>query len=174
MKPAKTIVCVLFLAVFLASAHPAGAEGLPAEGGVLPELSPSFVLPKPRDGAVIIQIFSMYCPYCQRNAPTVNRLYEKILSDPRLRDKLRLVGIGVGNSPFEVDLFRNRYRVAFPLYPDGDYRVHKKLGEPRTPYFIVVKINPDGTHRIVYSRLGEIGDPEAFLNEVLNLTGLKK
>jgi len=163
---------VLMLMMFFAGSL-SNAASLPAVGGILPDLSPGFSLPKPKDGVVIIEIFSMYCPYCQREAPNVNKLYNKIQANPNLKSKIRLVGIGVGNSAYEVDVFRKKYSISFPLYSDGDFRIHKLLGEPRTPYFIGVKINPDGSHRIFYSKLGELGDVDKFLDEMIRLSGLK-
>ncbi len=166
------ISIVLMLMMFFAGSL-SNAASLPAVGGILPDLSPGFSLPKPKDGVVIIEIFSMYCPYCQREAPNVNKLYNKIQANPNLKSKIRLVGIGVGNSAYEVDVFRKKYSISFPLYSDGDFRIHKLLGEPRTPYFIGVKINPDGSHRIFYSKLGELGDVDKFLDEMIRLSGLK-
>jgi len=36
-----------------------------------------------------------------------------------------------------------------------------------------VKINPDGSHQVFYSRLGSIEKNENFLNEIISLSGLK-
>ncbi len=164
-------IMLMFMMLLIGTASPAAS--LPAVGGVLPDLSPNFSLPKPNDGVLIIEIFSMYCPYCQKEAPNVNKLYDKIQASPNLKSRMRLVGIGVGNSAYEVDVFRKKYNINFPLYADGDFKIHKKLGEPRTPYFIGIKINPDGSHRIFYSKLGELGAVDKFLDEMIRLSGLK-
>ena len=159
---------IMLMLVIILGGSMGWTASLPVVGGVLPDLSPNFSLPKPNDGVVIIEIFSMYCPYCQKEAPNVNKLYDKIQASPNLKSKIRLVGIGVGNSAYEVDVFRKKYSVRFPLYSDGDFKIHQKLGEPRTPYFIGVKINLDGSHRIFYSKLGEFGDVDAFLEKYMN------
>ncbi len=44
------------------------------------------------------------------------------------------------------------------------------IGEVRTPYFIAVKIKPDGTHRVIYSKLGGIKDVAKFLDLILGLS----
>lgn len=173
MKKVKYVISMMLMFTILLIGTAGTAASLPAVGGVLPDLSPNFNLPKPKDGVVIIEIFSMYCPYCQREAPNVNKLYDKIQANGNLKSKIRLVGIGVGNSAYEVDVFRKKYSVRFPLYSDGDFKIHKSLGEPRTPYFIGVKINPDGSHSVFYSKLGELGDVDAFLAEMIRLSGLK-
>lgn len=136
--------------------------------------SGAFKIPQIRAKTVVVEIFSMYCPYCQKDAPHVNSLYNRIENDPALKGKIKLLGIGAGNSEYEVGVFKNKYNVPFPLFPDGDFKIHKLLGEVRTPYFIGVKINPDGSHQVFYSRLGAIeGTEEKFLNEMIALSGLK-
>jgi thiol-disulfide isomerase/thioredoxin len=138
--------------------------GLPDKG--------QFTIPKIKAEVVLIEFFSMYCPYCQDAAPTVNQFYSKIENNSNLKKKIRLIGIGVGNSPYEVDVFRKKYDIGFPLFPDADFSIHKLLGEVRTPYFIGIKIMEDGTHHIFYSKLGGFDDVDKFLDLMVQLSGL--
>ncbi|MBN1932280.1 MAG: redoxin domain-containing protein [Desulfobacterales bacterium] len=162
----------------------------PKEGELLPEI----VLPAPQDAdgqrylgvsgsqtfsvfdiqaeVVIIQIFSMYCPYCQADAPFVNELYHQIQKSPQIKDKIKLLGIGVGNSRFEVDFFRKKYDVAFPLFPDDKFVIHKQMGEVRTPYFIGIRKHPDGSWKVFYSKLGGVKNADDFLKTIRKLSGL--
>jgi len=132
-----------------------------------------FKIPQINTRVAIIEIFSMYCPHCQREAPEINRLYSIIENNRDLRDRIKLIGIGVGNSSFEVGVFRKRYDIAFPLISDQDFSMHKALGEIRTPYFLGVKINDDGTHEVFYSKLGGFKGAEVFLELIIQLSGLK-
>jgi thiol-disulfide isomerase/thioredoxin len=122
---------------------------------------------------VIIEIFSMYCPYCQKEAPLVNDLYKAIGKNPGLKEKIKIIGIGAGNTAFEIDIFREKYSIPFPLFTDDSFVVHKKVGEVRTPYFFVLKMNADGSNRIIYSKVGTIQDPAQFLNLIVDEAGLK-
>jgi peroxiredoxin len=120
---------------------------------------------------LIVQIFSMYCPHCQKEAPNVNALYRAISASPGIKARVKVLGIGAGNSSFEVNAFRDLYRIKFPLIPDSDFRLHKILGEVRTPYFFVLLKKPTAL-QVVYSREGGIEDPDSFLKLVCTRTGI--
>ncbi len=121
---------------------------------------------------VIVEIYSMYCPYCQHEAPNVNRLYRLIQSDPRLKGKIKMIGIGAGNSPFEIEVYRKKYRVPFPLFPDEKFNVHHRWGRTRTPYFIGALLKSGRRPRVIYDRLGTLGDLRALLDRVARAAGL--
>lgn len=134
----------------------------------------TFLLSQVDAEVLLIQIFSMYCPHCQREAPNVNRLYENIRNDERLRDRLKIVGIGAGNSAFEVDYFRQSYTIPFPLFEDPEFNIHKQFNGVRIPYFAGVKKAGDGTGmRVVFSHLGGLGNVESFLESIVDQAGLK-
>jgi peroxiredoxin len=195
MKKLSLLLTILFIsfAFFSVLNLPvSAAKEPPAEGGQLPAIqlpipkSPeqknylglkgegSFTISQIKAKAVIIEIFSMYCPYCQNEAPRVNELYNAIENKPDFKGQIKIIGIGAGNTPMEVDIFRKKYQIAFPLFPDVDYSIHKVCGEVRTPYFIGVKINDNGTHEVIYSKLGSIEDANKFLELIIKLSGLKK
>jgi peroxiredoxin len=100
-------------------------------------------------------------------------MFRKIESDPKLKGKVKLIGIGVGNSSFEVKHFKKVYNIPFPLFPDGEFVIHKKLGQVRTPYFIGVKILADGNHQVYYSKLGGAKDADTLMQWLLKGSGLE-
>ncbi len=126
----------------------------------------SFSLSQVKADIVIVEILSMYCPFCQAEAPDVNELYALIEADPKLKGKVKIIGIVAGNTVLERDIFRDKFQVPFPLIPDGDFVLHKAMGEARTPYFMGVRLE-EGTARVFYSRLGAFEDPASFLALIL-------
>lgn len=167
------------------------ANRVPVRGGTLPQIrlpipkdtgeksylrisgERYFKIPQIKATIVIIEIFSLYCPVCQTSAPEVNALYEMIEQVPDLKGRIKVIGIGAGNSILEVHTFKEKYNVPFPLFPDQDFAIHKDLGEVRTPYFIVAKIKKDQSFAVVYSEEGAFGEAEVFLQQILRASVLK-
>ncbi len=118
---------------------------------------------------VIVELFSMYCPHCQKHAPRVNELYTLIKARDELRDTVRVIGIGVGNSPYEVEIFRRKYTVAFPLFDDKDYHVYNTFKGIVTPYFLGIVRNATGERALFYARPGGFTDAREFLDLMLDL-----
>lgn len=187
LAPLAVTVLLFSIVVYpaLAANKPPGkGEGLPVINLPIPKnpdeknylgLSGSghFKIPQIKAKAVIVEFFSMYCPICQKDAPGVNELYRLIEKNPEIKNKVKLIGIGAGNSPYEVEVYKKTYDVPFPLFPDKDFVIHQACGEVRTPYYMVVKMNEDGTHQIVHSQLGDYPGAEKFLEIILNASGLK-
>jgi peroxiredoxin len=188
----KKLTSIALMMILLTTALTAAAANPPPQiGSVFPEMklnkptqpgelkylglsgNGTFSVSDVKVQAVIVQIFSMYCPYCQKDAPNVNRLFGLIENNPDLKGKIKIIGIGAGNSPFEVATFKKKYKVEFPLIPDADFKIHKIIGEVRTPYFMVLKMNSAKKVEVVYSKLGAQEDIEAFLNDIIKLADVK-
>jgi thiol-disulfide isomerase/thioredoxin len=123
---------------------------------------------------VIIEIFSLYCTKCQKIAPEVDKLYYLIESNPDLKNKIKLIGIGAGNSHYEVDVFKKTFHTPFPLFLDDDFTIHKALGDVRTPYFIAVKISQNGTDEVIYSELDRFEEAQVFLKFIVGASNLRE
>ena len=134
----------------------------------------SFKLSQIKAELLIIEIFSMYCPYCQKEAPNVNELYSIISGRDDIKDKIRIIGIGAGNTPLEVDVFRKKYAVEFPLFSDESFSVHTATGGVRTPYFFVIRTSAGEPGVIVYSNVGTLHDPGQFLDLIMIKSSLKQ
>jgi peroxiredoxin len=191
MKKGRILVtCLLFFLGLFST--PLWAGGQPKKGDTLPPIMLSvpeaavqreylglsqgktFRLEDIKAKVLIVEIFSMYCPHCQVEAPVVNRLYRKIEADPLLKQNIRLIGIGMGNSAFEVNTFREKFAIPFPLFPDPDFKVHNALGKVRTPFFIGIDQRSKGMGRILLTQLGGFGSVDEFLHRIFQASGLKE
>ena len=116
---------------------------------------------------VILVAFSMYCPHCQREAPVLNEL-NALIQSRGLANDIKLIGVGIGNSDFEVQVFRDKYATTFPLFSDPDFTINKEIGEVGTPFFYVLAMNPEKKEiRVAKTLLGRMKSAQTFLDQVL-------
>jgi len=149
------------------SADQSAYLGLPAPGKTqrLSKIKAPFVL---------LEVFSMYCPHCQREAPVINELYN-LIAKRGLAGKIKVVGLGAGNSLDEVEIFRVKYDLLFPLFSDPNLTAHQAVGGVGTPYFYLVARDPKtGALTVKLSRLGRMASPERFLDDLVNAAGLSQ
>jgi peroxiredoxin len=147
-------------------AHEAAYLGLPA--GVK-----AFRLSQIKAEALLVEVFSMYCPRCQASAKSVNAVFERLTALPQGK-KLKMLGLGAGNSAFEVDAFRKQYEIPLPLFQDGDYALHKAFGTVLTPAYMVLKPAPGGKgFQVLFFQEGVFTDGQAFLDLVLRASGVQ-
>jgi peroxiredoxin len=132
-----------------------------------------FTIPEIKANVVIVYFFSFYCRFCPTQVVYVNELYRVIDKNPDLKKKIKLIGIGIGNTSMEVDEYKETNRIPFPLIPDTDFSIHKAYGEIMTPYFFVVRIKEDGTHGVVFCTY-VFNDVNEFLKIILKKSGLTK
>jgi peroxiredoxin len=127
----------------------------------------TFKIGQVKANLLLVEIFSMYCPICQAEAPKVNKLYQSLKKNSKHAEKTKVLGIGTGNSQYEVDVFKKRFEIPFPLVPDPKFSMEKALNTKiRTPTFIAAKILPSSHLKIVYTHVGPLGDVEEFIQKL--------
>lgn len=121
---------------------------------------------------LVIELFSMYCPYCQKEAPLVNEFYELIRQREDKGVKVKIIGLGASNSQFEVEHFATTYEVSFPLFPDKDMSLYKALGGDGTPGFVGFKLKDSDPPVNVLRNSGGFYNAEDFYQDILQNSGL--
>lgn len=146
-------------------------EGYRAYLGLKGEPGETFSLKDIDADVLLIELFSMYCPFCQEEAANVNSLYEAMLGISTPGFSVKIIGLGANNSAFEIDHFRTTYDIKFPLFPDQDLSIFNLLGGKGTPGFIGCRRNADSTYSVVLRQSGGFFQVEEFLNELLQKSG---
>jgi thiol-disulfide isomerase/thioredoxin len=133
-----------------------------------------FKITQIKSPVIIIEVLSTDCPHCRNTAPKLNELYLAIQARPDLKEKIKIIGI-VDKGTNEVDLFRARYKVPFPLFSDQDGSISQKLGVKYLPKFIGVKNNDDGITEEFYRKTGEFWfwNANSFLEKIIKLSKLE-
>lgn len=132
-----------------------------------------FEIPDMKADIVIIELLSMYCPYCQSEAPLINTLADLAMAEQENGITIRVLGIGASNTEFEVGFFRDNFSVSFPIFPDQSLEIYDKLKGEGTPGFVAVSMKSGQKPTIVYRQAGGFHDPREFLDLVLTQAGYK-
>jgi len=114
----------------------------------------SFSFSEIHGNLILIEIISIYCVSCQRQAPIFNELYSSIEKDPRLRGKVMMIGVAAGNSLHEVEFFKKTYQVPYPILADPKFDAHIAVGSPRTPFTIWIRKDARERGIVVSTHLG--------------------
>jgi thiol-disulfide isomerase/thioredoxin len=186
---------VLLSLLLCCQALAADQAGAPSKASTEPQKVRAFELPKPKTDAdraylglaksgdfrvgeiktqvLLIEFYSYSCAYCQAMAPHMNEIYNMIEKRPDLKDKVKLIGIALGDRGAEVNLFREKFQVVFPLFPDPFMEVGKKMGVSFTPTFMALRMTEPGSIEKVYVHPGPFNDASQFLTEVVKQSGIK-
>ncbi len=114
---------------------------------------------------IVLEILGVYCPQCHKQRPHINRLFHRVAKDADLSKKVKFLGVAAGAAPMEAAYYSKQSKAPYPVLPDEKFVIHKRLGEPRTPYNMVVAA--DG--RVLFAHLGAIKDMNAFFSTLKKL-----
>ncbi len=114
----------------------------------------------------LIDVFSIYCISCQKQAPIFHQIYSWIENDPELKRNVKMIGIAVGNNRKEVESFKKEYKVPYPVFTDPAFVAHRKLGNPPAPYTIFVMRDAWGKYIVVGTHKGKFDSVESIMNEI--------
>src|SRR6266536_4276230 len=115
---------------------------------------------------LILDFFDMYCHVCQARAPHMNEFY-KLVQSRGLSGRVRVLGVGVGDTPKEVTVFKEKFGLPFPVFPDRTGSFSRQFGKIRVPNIIVLKRRL-GHFEVVYQESSLPDNPEQFLSKVLS------
>lgn len=122
---------------------------------------------------LLLEVMSALCPHCQADADDMNEVFAGIQKQG-LGDTLKILGVGVNNTEFELELFKSKYGVLFPLVPDTDMAVIEKAGVVGTPtYFLLdMRDGPQGP-KVLHVHEGRADNADKFLRTLLREAGLE-
>lgn len=111
---------------------------------------------------VIVEFLNVYCFACVQQAPIMNDIHRLLEERADLRDRVRFLGIGVGNGAAEIAAFKERMDVPYPILADSDFQALDAIGNPGGTPFIVFYPRGEGLG-IPRAHLGLWRAPESFI-----------
>jgi peroxiredoxin len=131
-----------------------------------------FSLDEIKSDLIVVKYLNTNCPYCIKLLPVFNEIYQTLEQDPTLNGKIRIVGISTGDTLAEVEDFKRKHTVPYPILPDPEFKAHKAVGEPRVPFIVVGKRGKQGKWVVTSVHVGLIFSPENFVGELKTILKL--
>jgi thiol-disulfide isomerase/thioredoxin len=171
----------LIAAMGLAASSQAGE--LPREGDVLPAFSlvapespgdraalglpdaPAFTIGDVGSPCLVFEVIGVYCPECHKQAPLFAKLNARLAKDARLSGRVKMLAMAAGATAKELEYLRKKGAYPFCVVNDPDYAAHKALGEPKTPFTMIV----DRQGKVLFAHLGVITDMGDFFRTIETL-----
>jgi peroxiredoxin len=125
----------------------------------LPAHATHFTLADLKAEWVVVDVFDMYCHVCQQSAPALRRLHDA-LQQTDMAERIRFLGVGLGNSPLETSVFARRFKLPFPVVPDRSKQLRKAFPRLRAGTLIIFH-RTDNTCRIFERHQGLLRKKEA-------------
>ncbi|NDY55340.1 TlpA family protein disulfide reductase [Desulfovibrio sulfodismutans] len=123
--------------------------------------SPTFALGDMDAQCVLFEVIGVYCVECHKQAPIFSRLHARLAKDEQLAGRVKMLAMAAGATEKEVEYLRAKGNYPFVVVNDPDYVAHKILGEPKTPFTMIV--TREG--KVVFAHLGVIADTAALFRE---------
>ena len=102
----------------------------------------------------------------------VNRVYNVIKEDKNLSKDIKLIGIGLGVQPKDMEVYKQTFKVEFPLFADPKKEIEDKI--KGVVKFVPLLLLLDKNNKVLMSHGGPIGNFDALLAEIRKVSMAQK
>ena len=124
-----------------------------------------FFLDEIKAQLILIEYFNTNCMHCISSIPILNETYQILEQDANLKGKIKMIAIGVGNTPMEGDAYKKNYGIPHPILTDTEFKAHKAVGEPRVPFIVSARKDRLGRWIVDTAEIGLVGFMESRSNK---------
>jgi peroxiredoxin len=115
----------------------------------------TFALEDIKSPALVLLVYDLYCPACQKSARNMKYMAEKIND---AFPAIPTLGVGSGDTPFEAKAFKSKFKLPFPCISDREKSVAEHYEVKKTPSVIVLMRKGEGDpFTEVYRHEGYLG-----------------
>ena len=131
-----------------------------------------FSLDEIKSDLIVVKYLNTNCPYCIKLLPVFNEIYQTLEQDSTLNGKIRIIGISTGDTLAEVEGFKRKHTIPYPILPDPEFKAHKAVGEPRVPFIVVARKDKLNRWVVATVHVGLIFSAENFIGELKAILGI--
>lgn len=132
----------------------------------------TFSIDEIQSDLVVIKFLDTNCIYCIRLLPTFKEIYRLVEEDQILKTKIRMIGIGTGDTFMKVKELKKNHPIPYPIITDTDLKAHKAVGEPRVPFVVVACKDKQNRWVGATVNVGLIFSAENFVGELKTILNI--
>lgn len=126
----------------------------------------SFSLTDIEARVLVISFLNTNCVYCIKSIPVFKEIFQEIDQDQNLRNRIKIFGIGAGDTSAEVAAFKEKHAIPYPIIADTEFKAHRAVNEPTVPFVVVTKRNNQGKWGVATVRVGLTFSAKGFVAEL--------
>lgn len=116
---------------------------------------PDFGLEELTETRLVLVLFDLYCPVCQKSAENLRQLHvaltEQFPNTPML-------AVGSGDTPLEAATFARKFELAMPVTSDRERALASAFDASKTPAVLLLeRASTDKPFEVTWSREGYFG-----------------
>lgn len=123
-----------------------------------------FSLSQVKTKLMLLEFFDVFCPVCQKNAPSINRLYNILKEDKNLGKDIKMLAITLGGQPKDVEIYKQTYKAELPMFGDPNKEIENKIKDKIK--FVPLLLLLDKNGKVIMAHGGEIKNFDGLLAEV--------
>ena len=115
---------------------------------------------------IYVALFNEMCVQCVEEMKQYSKLFDHFQQDKKLKDNIKIIGIGAGSTNRSAKKFVNQHHIPFPVFADKNWNIFKCLGEPPLPISYLLIKESDTKIKIDLIRNKHIQDISDILAEL--------
>jgi len=121
---------------------------------------------------IVIKYLNTNCVYCIKLLPIFDEIYRTVDQDADLRKRIKILGIGVGDTMTEVDFLKKNHPIPYPVIPDTEFEAHYAIGTRRIPFIVAARKDKQGKWVVASVHVGLIFSAESFVGELKSILAI--
>jgi thiol-disulfide isomerase/thioredoxin len=126
----------------------------------------SFLLTEIKTDILIANVFQSRCPHCQGLTRNLNKIYD-LVEKEGLSHKVKFISLGYGDDFVEVEDFKKRYNIRYPVFADP---LAEKVKVKHIPATFILKMTPAGA-KVLYEYYGVLPNAKDLIDTLRSELG---
>lgn len=115
---------------------------------------------------ILLKYSSEHCHQCVQEVHLYNRLFTMLGEDAVQGQRLKMIGIGVGDDRRSVLRFKRKHDVLYPILPDERKVMFEAVGAGEIPLLYLVRIMSDSRMQVILYHEGHVDDIDALFQRI--------